>query len=365
MQNSTCKSIFITKYLCSAAPEYTSQQDMSKPTVLVTGANGYIAQHIVRILIDNQYIVIGTVRSQDKGTKLQRIINSPNFKFVVVKDIAAPGAFDDVLKSNPSITSVLHTASPFAFDVEDPERDILIPAIQGTKNILHSIVTHAPQVKKLVITSSSAAARPELESPDCIANEDTWSMIDYDIAKENSILAYLASKPLAEKAAWDFVKQNKPNFTLSTILPGYTWGPQLALEDAKPEKLNTSVEVIDLVVNSNENSKLIKHIGPYIDVRDVAKAHKIALENPETDGKRLLLVSGQFTMQTIADIVRKNFPELKTWKGYPGGDKYKLRKLAKYDFSRTQKLLNIEYYPIEQTVVDTVAQILKARGAKL
>lgn len=333
--------------------------------VLVTGANGYIAQWIVRYLIEGGYDVLGTVRSNDKGDRLARFFG-PKFQYAVVPNIVDPHAFDQVLKDHPEITVVLHTASPFSFEVEEPERDILKPAIEGTKLILDSIFNYAPQVTRVVITASTAGCRPEVELPDNVANEETWTFIDYDVAKDNLILAYLALKPLAEKAAWDFVKEKKPNFTLTTVLPGYTFGPQCDPDDAKKVKLNQLMQVIDdLLELEPETRGPVKHFGPYIDVRDVAKAHIAPITDPKLHGERLLLVDRRFTMQTLADIVNREWPELKIWKGHPGGDTYKLRKLGKYDASKTKGLLGWEFIDIGTSVKDSVSQLFRARGSKI
>ncbi len=42
-------------------------------------------------------------------------------------------------------------------NVQDPIKDFLDPAIKGTKGILQSVRDYAPAVKRVVITSSSAA----------------------------------------------------------------------------------------------------------------------------------------------------------------------------------------------------------------
>ena len=54
-----------------------------------------------------------------KAAKLQ----SENFTYEIVKDIAVKGAFDDALKKHPEVTVFLHTASPFHFNVTDIEKN--------------------------------------------------------------------------------------------------------------------------------------------------------------------------------------------------------------------------------------------------
>ena len=86
------------------------------PSVLVTGANGFLAFHVVRTLLDRGYTVVGTVRSESKSNILRRKLGSDRLDFAVVEDITAPGAFDAVLKSH-QFDAVLHTSSPATFTV--------------------------------------------------------------------------------------------------------------------------------------------------------------------------------------------------------------------------------------------------------
>ena len=74
-------------------------------TVIVSGATGFIAQHVVKLLLSKNYQVIGTVRSQSKGEGLLKLFNNPtNLKFEIVEDVGSEGAFDNVLKSHPEAT---------------------------------------------------------------------------------------------------------------------------------------------------------------------------------------------------------------------------------------------------------------------
>ncbi|KAK9483811.1 hypothetical protein V1527DRAFT_242675 [Lipomyces starkeyi] len=72
----------------------------------------------------------------------------------IVQGIAAPNAFDEVKE----VDVVVHTASPFHFNnVTDPVKDLLDTAFNGTTSTLQATKNFAPQVKRVVITSSSAA----------------------------------------------------------------------------------------------------------------------------------------------------------------------------------------------------------------
>lgn len=145
----------------------------------------------------------------------------PKLEFSVVQDIVKPSAFSEAVRG---VDGVVHTASPFKIGVEDNERDLIRPVLEGTRNILDSIEKNAPTVKRVVLASSFAAMLDSSKGnrPGYVYNEKDWSPTTYeDASREDTpgIVSYLAAKSLAEKAAWDFVRDRKPHFDLVTILP--------------------------------------------------------------------------------------------------------------------------------------------------
>ncbi|GEQ69533.1 hypothetical protein JCM33374_g3205 [Metschnikowia sp. JCM 33374] len=196
-------------------------------TVFVSGATGFIAQHIVQLLISKGYNVVGTVRSAEKGDHLKKLLGSDAFSYEIVPDVEPVGAFDEALKNHPEVTVFLHTASPFHFKATDIEKELLKPAIEGTKNALNAIKTYGPQIKRVVVTSSYAAMMDlsKLNDPSHIDTEESWNPSTWEQAKEGPIQGYLASKTFAERAAWDFVKEEKPLLTINYVNPVYVFGP--------------------------------------------------------------------------------------------------------------------------------------------
>ncbi|XXG98838.1 hypothetical protein Hte_005168 [Hypoxylon texense] len=125
--------------------------------VLLTGGSGFIATHILQQLLERGYSVVTTVRSQEKADKIKEAypdLGSDRLDFAIVPDVAQSNAFDAALISDPPFKAVIHTASPFHFNATDIKKDLLDPAINGTTGILKAIVSRAPQVKHVVITSS-------------------------------------------------------------------------------------------------------------------------------------------------------------------------------------------------------------------
>lgn len=340
---------------------------MTQSTVLVTGATGFIAQHVVDKLLARKYRVIGTARSE---TKYSSIVN--NFKgkypdadlsFEIVKDIATHDAFDDVLQKHPEIKYVLHTASPFSFGVEKPlEEAFLNPAVQGTLNILQAIKKYAPQVTNVVITSSFAAiVQPPSTFLTTIHTNKTWNPLLWENV-ENEIEAYVSSKTEAERAARKFYEEENPSYSLATVNPPYVLGPQL-FDSSVTEVLNTSNEVLNSIVHlppSDEPQKQSAFLA--VDVRDVAEFHVLPLENKELANQRQFIVSSPLIAQRVLNILNDNFPELngKIAKGdYNSVAKLEEQFCPKYDISETlNKVSDYKLIDLETSVVDVYKQYL-------
>lgn len=102
-----------------------------------------------------RHSVVTTVRTSEKAENIK--ITYPNIAkdkldFVIVPDVAHPNAFDNAVVSEPPIEAVIHTASPFHFNVTDIQKELLDPAVCGTTGILKSIMMNAPTVKRVVCT---------------------------------------------------------------------------------------------------------------------------------------------------------------------------------------------------------------------
>ncbi|KAL6950834.1 hypothetical protein ACO0QE_000116 [Hanseniaspora vineae] len=309
---------------------------MSKPTIFISGANGFIAQHIIKQLLDSKaYKVVGSVRSTAKADKLKSDFkNDPDLSIVVVEDFTQLDAFDSIFKEQgASFDYIFHTASPVNFTITDFQKDMIDPAVNGTKSIFEATVKYAPNVKKFVQTSSV--------------------VIDY-------------SKTTGEKTLWELHDSLHAKFPVVVINPTYVFGPQV-FDSSVQKNLNLSNEFINSIVHSTvENSNTISNtIASSIDVRDVAKAHIDAITNDKLNGQRLILDNQKFSSQSVADIINNNFPELK------GKIVEKVTsKTEGPDFSAdidnhvTRELLSFKFIDLSKSVIDTVSQILSVEAAK-
>ncbi|CCC66898.1 hypothetical protein NCAS_0A03400 [Naumovozyma castellii] len=339
----------------------------AKATVFVSGATGYIALHVVDNLLKEGYSVIGSVRSQEKADHiLKEFSNDCNLTLEIVPDISALDAFDDVFKRHgKDIKVVIHTASPVVFDPKDLDKDLLIPAINGTKSILESIKKYAADtVENVVITSSLAAQRKPSETNDSTVtiDENSWNNITMEEAHECVRNAYSASKVFAEKAAWEFLKNNADvvKFKLTTVMPGFVFGPQTFVDRSK-SKFNHTIEIVRAIANAKTEDELYQCSGTYVDVRDVARAHLLAFQKKECAGERLSLSTSMFCTQSILNVINEDFPQLKgkITEGDPASENETLDNMMSFNNDKTKKLLGFDFIPLRKSIDDTVNQLFE------
>ena len=278
-----------------------------------------------------------------------------SLSYVVVEDIAKPRAFDNAVKADPPFEAVIHTASPFHFHPSDLQKDLIDPAIIGTTGILASVEDYAPMVKIIVITSSFAAMVNTTNPPN-VYDESCWNPVSPEKALESASMAYRFGKTFAEKAAWDFVKQHKPNFQVATILPTLVLGPTVHCLNSL-DSLNTSNErVRDMMTGKMKDGLAPSAYFLWVDVRDIALTHVRAIEVPEAAGKRFFCTAGYFDNAAIADAIKAFYP--KVGENLPLSYESDLPKdVYGFDNSQTRHVLGIDYRGLEQCVIDTVKSL--------
>ncbi|TPX17120.1 uncharacterized protein E0L32_003238 [Thyridium curvatum] len=345
--------------------------------VLLTGANGFIAQHILAAYLEDGHSVRGVVRSQAKADQLASIFSkypASQLDFGVVPDITTPGAFDEVLKSSPPFDTVVHSASPFNFRKNSSNLEFLDPAVKGTTGILKSIKAHAPTVRRVVLTSSFAAivnGGAGKTNPPKVYDESDWNPVTWEqaLVSENMGLVYQASKKYAEKAAWDFVRDERPNFDLVALNPPLVLGP---LYD--PSAVARAADLPESVFGIYA-SLARPGLGPadpivpgrvhlYVDVRDLARAHLLAAEVPAAGGRRFLLTAeqGNMTYQRAANILRERVPELAAT--VPRGEPDQAQpEEGSYDGSGAlaREVLGLTFRAPEETIADMGRQLVAFR----
>ncbi|RFU34183.1 hypothetical protein B7463_g2155, partial [Scytalidium lignicola] len=186
--------------------------------VLLTGGSGFIAAHILEILLQRGHTVVTTVRSIEKAEKIRKAypnVPKSSLDFVIVKDIAQEGAFDEVVKSDPPFEAVIHTASPYHYKTTEPRKDLLEPAILGTVGILKAIKAGASSVKTVVITSSfvSVVNNKRSISSDYIYTDEDWNPVTEEEALKSAQSGYQGKPTILHplRQTWAYLSYSVEN----------------------------------------------------------------------------------------------------------------------------------------------------------
>lgn len=330
--------------------------------VLITGASGYIATHIVNLLFTQGYEIVGTVRSAAKGDWIAN--RYPGFKYEILEDLLDSERIAEIFQKHSDIKYVLHTANPMKPGAADPIKGVVEPAVDGVKAILNSIQTYGKNVEKFVHTASMVSLYPEMTSlhPEITVNEDSWSPAPYEMAALGDMPAYVVSKKFSEKAIWDFKETVKPNFSIATVLLPFVYGPPI--HNMTFPNFDSTIGAFAQLITLPPDATEFANIFPaYLDVRDAARAHVAALEKESLNNGRWLLIGGMAGDQTIVDILHKYRPEeaASVPKGVPRS--FKREEHFKYDNSKTNKVLGFEFIPFEKTIVDEFDAIMNLKKA--
>ncbi|KAL9371429.1 hypothetical protein Peur_036569 [Populus x canadensis] len=299
--------------------------------VSVTGASGYIASWLVKLLLERGYTVKASVRDPNDAKKTEHLLALGGAKErlqLFKADLLDEGSFDPVVEG---CECVFHTASPFYFTVNDPQEELVDPALKGTVNVLRSC-TKIPSIKRVVITSSMAAVvfNGKSLAPDVVVDETWFSDSDFC---EKSKLWYHLSKTLAEEAAWKFTKEN--GIDMITLNPGLA--------------LSCSQHLIKVQRAKSYPNTTYR----WVDVRDVANAHIYALENPSANG-RYCLVGTVIHSSEAVKILSKLYPDL-TIPKQCADDK---PPMPKYQVSKERAAsLGVKYTPLEASLKDTIESL--------
>ncbi|KDO35249.1 hypothetical protein SPRG_00094 [Saprolegnia parasitica CBS 223.65] len=316
---------------------------MSGETVCVTGGSGFLGSYIVKLLLERGYRVKTTVRNIHDAKKVAHLVALPGAAErleLCQADLLEEGSFDKAIEG---CVGVFHTASPFF--VKNQTRELLVvPAVQGTLNVLRSCARQAT-VRRVVLTSSMAAIYVHCDTlpDDHVFTEADWSNED---RMEKLGLWYCLSKTVAERTANAFVAETQPAFDLVAMCPTLILGPML------PPTMNESSDKIFKLANGD--TKVLSLAGrTLVDVRDVALAHVLGFEKPAANG-RYMLVSCYATDKEIVDGMRRVDPTIAvTATASPGQPAPRVN----FDTNKARTGLGITFHALDAMLEGTCASL--------
>ncbi|KAF9686258.1 hypothetical protein SADUNF_Sadunf03G0140100 [Salix dunnii] len=305
-------------------------------TICVTGAGGFIASWMVKLLLDKGYTVRGTARNpaDPKNSHLRELEGAQERLTLCKADLLD---YESLKEAIQGCDGVFHTASPVT---DDPEQ-MVEPAVNGTKNVI--IAASETKVRRVVFTSSIGAVYMDPnKSPDVVIDESCWSDLEFC---KNTKNWYCYGKAVAEQAAWDMAKEK--GVDLVVVNPVLVLGPLL-----QPTVNASIVHILKYLTGSAKT--YANSVQAYVHVRDVALAHILVFETPSASG-RYLCSESVLHRGEVVEILAKFFPE------YPIPTKCSDEKNPRkqpYKFSN-QKLkdLGLEFTSVKQCLYETVKSL--------
>ena len=267
-------------------------------TVLVTGASGFVAKHLIGQLLVAGYRVRGTVRGQGKVPGIWEAFRAlaPGRDAgleLVEADLLSDAGWSEAMAG---VDAVMHVAAAILAEEPKDASEVVRPAVEGTERVLK--YAHAAGVKRVIMTSSIATVGYGLAHERGVRRYTEADFTSIETMRHS--WAYCIGKTLAERAAWDFARRN--DMELTTIHPGAILGP------ATDRDTSISLGLVTGLLDGS--TPAMARIGFAIsDVRDVAAMHVAALEKPESIGERYLCTGPFMTFEQVADVLRHAYPD--------------------------------------------------------
>ena len=345
----------------------TNRTSSSAP-ILVTGASGYIASWLVRYLLEDGHTVHATVRDPNRAESVKHLHKlaegQPGTLRLFAADLLTQGSFDEAMNG---CEIVMHTASPFLLEgYSDANEALVRPAVEGTRNVLEA-ANRCASVRRVVLTSSVVSVFGDTidarDMPGNLLDESHWnttSSVDHN--------PYNYSKVAAEREAWR-IQQSQSRWDLVTINPGMVFGPALTTLSQ-----SASIDTLISMADGRLKNGVPNIISPFVDVRDVARAHILAAFDGKATG-RYLLVADEVSLFDIAKMLRARFgsqypfprmqpPKWLVWiigpMMGPVTRKYICRNVGHpIHFNNRRSLeLGVQYHSVQQTLEEHFQQVL-------
>src|SRR5262245_23205628 len=260
-------------------------------TVLVTGGSGFLGGHVILQLLDAGHEVRTTVRSLAREAGVRGTLERAGAKRLdrlvfCAADLEQTRGWPEAVAG---CQYVLHVASPMPVAAPKSEDEVIVPARDGVLRVLRA--ARDAGVERVVLTSTCGAiyyGHPPQTAP---FDETSWTRLDGEMS------AYVKSKAIAERAAWDFVAAEGGALELTTVNPAGIFGPALGPD------YSGSLDIVRRMLGGMPGCPRI-HFG-VVDVRDVADLHLRAMTSAAARGERFIAVAGTcMSMLEIAKTLR-------------------------------------------------------------
>ena len=206
-------------------------------TVLVTGGSGFVGGHCILRLLEAGHAARTTVRDLKREPDVRAMLRHGGVEAGERLSFAAADLTGDAgwPEAVAGCELVLHVASPFPAGVPKDDDELIVPARDGALRVLRA--ARDAGVKRVVLTSSFAAVgygHPPQAAP---FDETAWTDVTAGVS------AYVKSKTLAERAAWDFIAREGRSLELSAVNPVAIFGPVLGPD------FSTSIALIKSLID--------------------------------------------------------------------------------------------------------------------
>jgi nucleoside-diphosphate-sugar epimerase len=262
--------------------------------ILVTGGSGFIGSHLILQLLAAGHEVRATLRNLTREAEVRAMLRRGGAEAGDRLSFAAADLADDRgwKEAVAGCEYVHHVASPFPAGVPKDENELIVPAREGALRLLRA--SKEAGVKRVVLTSSFAAIGYGHGPQSRPFSESTWTDL-----QGSGLSAYVKSKTIAERAAWEFIAEEGRGLELSVINPVVVLGPVLAAD------YSTSIVLIQRLMDGAVPGLPRLNFG-VVDVRDVADLHIRAMTHPAAKGERFLAVAGDFlSIRDIALVLKE------------------------------------------------------------
>jgi dihydroflavonol-4-reductase len=274
-----------------------AEDNQQRSLVLVTGGSGFIGVYCILQLLEASYRVRTTVRSLQREADVRNMLKNGGMEAgealsFFAADLNADAGWQEAVTG---CDYVLHVASPFPTDAPKDEEELIRPAREGTLRVLRA--AREAGVKRVVVTSSFAAVAYGHPPTDRPFTEEDWTDVNAGVR------AYVKSKTLAERAAWDFIAREGRGLELAVVNPTAVFGTVLGPD------YSSSIQLLQRLMTGSVPG-LPDMSFNVVDVRDVADLHLRAMTDPAARGERFLALAGDcMSVEEMAQVLRKNMGE--------------------------------------------------------